>query len=87
MLLLDLNDHGIFDLVVHINDNFDQEEDDVGEDDPLPVCTVTNSAAMEMFNKCLIWLRGQPEASVTNTSMLVQLKELAAQKGRRVVNR
>ena len=35
---------------------------------------------MRMFDQCLTWLRFQPEATVSNTSTLVQLRELAAEK-------
>ena len=35
---------------------------------------------MRMFDDCLTWLRFQREATVANTSTLVQLRELAAEK-------
>ena len=33
-----------------------------------------------MFDLCLTWLRVPPEATVTNTSTLVRLRELSAEK-------
>ena len=33
-----------------------------------------------MFDHCLTWLRIQPEATVSNTSRLVRLREFAAEK-------
>ena len=33
-----------------------------------------------MFDQCLTWFRIQPEATVSNTSTLVQLREFAADK-------
>ena len=33
-----------------------------------------------MFDHCLVWLRIQPEATVSNTSKLVLLREFAAEK-------
>ena len=33
-----------------------------------------------MFDHCLTWLRIQPEATVSNTSTLVSLREFAAEK-------
>ena len=36
--------------------------------------------AMQMFDHCLTWLHIQPEATVSNTSTLVRLREFAAEK-------
>ena len=43
-------------------------------------CPVSNVDAMDMFDKCLTWLRWQPEASLSNTAILVQMREMAASK-------
>ena len=62
-----------------------ENEDDSGEEDDDPIdcqiiCPVSNGEAMVMFDKCLIWLREQPEASSYNTLVLSTLKELTAKK-------
>ena len=41
---------------------------------------VSNVQAMDMFDKCLGWLRLQAEATPSNISVLLSLKELAASK-------
>ena len=56
------------------------EENLVLEDWNSSICPVSHVEAMQMFDGCLTWLRAQPEASVENTSTLVMLRELAAQK-------
>ena len=43
-------------------------------------CLVSQAEAMQMFDDFLRWLRFQREATVANTSSLVQLRELAAEK-------
>ena len=43
-------------------------------------CLVLHAVAMRMFDRCLTWLRFQLGASVSNTSTLVRLRELAVEK-------
>ena len=43
-------------------------------------CSFSRADAMQMFDHCLTWLRIQPEATLSNTSTLVRLRELAAEK-------
>ena len=43
-------------------------------------CPVSHAEAMQMFDRCLTWLRFQSEASISNTSTLVRFRELAAEK-------
>ncbi|XP_063588912.1 jerky protein homolog-like [Penaeus indicus] len=43
-------------------------------------CPIANGEAMNMLDKCLTWLCWQPEASLSNTCTLVQLREMAARK-------
>ena len=43
-------------------------------------CPFSRAKAMQMFDQCLTWLRIQPEATVSNTSTLVRLREFAAEK-------
>ena len=64
--------------MVENDENTEQEEDDYT--DCQIICPVSNGEAMIMFDKCLIWLRHQPEASPYNTSGLSTLKELDTKK-------
>ena len=43
-------------------------------------CSFSRAEAMQMFDHCLTWLHIQPEATVSNPSTLVQLREFAAEK-------
>ena len=43
-------------------------------------CSFSRAVAMQMFDPCLTWLRIPPEATVSNTSTLVRLREFAAEK-------
>ena len=43
-------------------------------------CPDSHAEAMRIFHDCLTWLRFQREATVTSTSTLVQLRELASKK-------
>ena len=43
-------------------------------------CSFSRAEAMQVFNHCLTWLRIQLEATVSNTSTLVRLREFAAEK-------
>ena len=77
-----LNEEGIVELVNAAADDGEEsgEEDLVLEDRNSSICPVSHAEAMQMFDGCSTWLRAQPEASVENTSTLVMLRELAAQK-------
>lgn len=55
----------------------DSEEE---EEEESTKCPVSNSNAAHYFEQCLIWLEHQPEASVYNTSVLRELRSLAANK-------
>ena len=58
-----------------------EDPDDIDEDEDISQpCPVSHKEAMAMFEKCLIWLRHQSEATVGNTSTIVTLRELAAEK-------
>ena len=57
-----------------------EDEDDTNVVAEVRKCPVSNAEAMNMLDKCLTWLRWQPEASLANTSTLVQLREMAAVK-------
>ena len=54
------------------------DEDDDGEEES--PCPVFNSGAARMFELCLSWLEHQPEATVHNTTVLRELRILAANK-------
>ena len=43
-------------------------------------CSFSRAEALELFDHCLTWLRIQREATVSNTSTLVRLREFAAEK-------
>ena len=75
---LDVN--GIVDMMNSEDPDDIDEEEEITEDDISQPCPVSPKEAMAMFEKCLIWLRHQPEATVGNTSTLVTLRELAAEK-------
>lgn len=76
-----MDEQGIIDLVTA-----DPAGDESDEEDATDVvvlhqqCPISNAEAARMFDRCLTWLRSQPEASMANTSTLVQLRELAAEK-------
>ena len=78
-----LDDNGIVDLIVNadVAEPDSDEEPEALQKEPMK-CPVSNAEAMEMFDKCLLWLRWQEEASVANTATLVQLREIAAEKRR-----
>ena len=57
----------------------DDEHDVLIVEQPI-VCPVTNAEAMQAFEKGLVWLRHQKEATSVNTATLLNLRELAAQK-------
>ena len=75
-----MNDTGIVDLVTNIEIE-NEESDDEPEivEGPVP-CPVTHAAAMQAFDQCLTWLRHQNESTAINTAMLLQLRELSAEK-------
>ena len=58
----------------------DVEEIDDDEDEPDVGCPITHAQAMKMFENCITWLQHQPEASAYSTSVLIQLKDMAAKK-------
>ena len=72
-------DDEICELVSRSRDDIEPEGGDDGEEDE-ETCTVTNSNAAKMFDRCLAWLEQQPEAIVYNTSLLRELHALAAKK-------
>ena len=75
---LDVN--GIVDMMNSEDPDDINEEEEISEDDISQPCPVSHKKAMAMFEKCLIWLRHQPEATVGKTSTLVMLRELAVEK-------
>ena len=56
------------------------DEDKVVKVAEVAVCPVSNSEALAAFEKCLVWLRHQEEATAVNTATLLHLRELAAEK-------
>ena len=74
-----LDDNGIVDMM-NSEDPDDIDEEEISEDDISRPCPISHKDAMAMFEKCLIRLRRQREATVGNTSTLVTLQELAAEK-------
>ena len=75
-----LNDESIIGYVSRADDaeKDDEDVDEIEMDEP--ECPVTNKMAMDAFDTCLAWLQFQSEATAVNTTMLLQLRELAAQK-------
>ena len=43
-------------------------------------CFFSHAEAMQMFDHCLTWLHIQSEATISNTSILVRLREFAVEK-------
>lgn len=75
-----MTEERIVKLVTHEDSETDADDDDIEVVEKPVVCPVSNSEAMQAFDVCLTWLRHQEEATAVNTSTLLQLKELAAQK-------
>ena len=79
-----MDEQGIVDLVLVAEGNECDEEEDADENTQHSTQKAQRSfyrtEAMQMFDRCLTWLRIQPEASVSNTSTLVRLGEFAAEK-------
>ena len=78
-----LDEHGIVDMVNNYDNDNEVDSDNEDEIDlvsEVHKCPVSNVDAMDMFDKCLTWLRWQPEASLSNTAILVQMREMAASK-------
>ena len=74
-------------LVNHVAGSSNDEVDGDNESDdgdPSEISTtepaISHMDAMEMFDKCLCWLQCQPEATPHHTSVLLSLKEVAANK-------
>ena len=74
-------DDEICELLSRSTDDIEPEDGDGddGEEDEEP-CPVTNSDAPKMFDRCLAWLKHQPEVTIYNTSVLRELHALAAKK-------
>ena len=75
-----LDENGIVELINSEDAGYNDEEEDNSEADIAPPCTVSKAEAMSMFDKCLTWLRHQPQATVANNSTLAFLRELAAER-------
>ena len=60
----------------------DDDEDDVTESGNTLVieCPVSHSEAFKAFEKCLLWLRYQPEVSACNLATFSLLQDIAASK-------
>eukprot|EP00794_Sanderia_malayensis_P001923 gene1923-2180_t len=75
-----LDDERIIGYVSRPDDAAMEDEDDDEIEMVEPECPVTNQMAMDAFETCLTWVRFQSEATAVNTTMLLQLHELAAEK-------
>ena len=79
-----LDEQGIVSLVSVAEGNTCDKQEDAGENTQhltqKAQCSFSRAEAMQMFDRCLTWLRIQPEATVSNTSTLVRLSELADEK-------
>lgn len=56
----------------------ESESGETSDEEELPV--ISNGDAAHFFGLCLTWLESQPEARVYNTSVLRELRSLAARK-------
>lgn len=73
-------DNEICELVIQPNPEEDKKAEDSEQEDEEGSCPISNSRAAHMFEQCLSWLEYQPEATVYNTSMLLELHAMAAKK-------
>ena len=70
-----LDEQEIVDFLVAERNECDEEEDADKNTQHLTQkvqCPFSRAEAMQMFDRCLTWLRIQPEATVSNTSSLVR---------------
>ena len=59
----------------------DKDEDDVSdEEETSKDCPVSHREALDAFQKCITWLRHQPESSACNLATLSSLRDIAASK-------
>ena len=72
-----MGEDGIIRLVTHEEQ---ESEDDIEIVEKSAACPVLNAEAMQAFDAFVTWLRPQEEATDVNTSMLLHLRELAAEK-------
>ena len=79
-----MDDQGIVDRVSVAEGYECDEEEDAEENTQHSTqkaqCSFSHAKAMQMFDNCLTWLHIQPEATVSNISTLVRLREFAAKK-------
>ena len=76
-----LDDDAVVDLVLECDlEGTTQPDSDDDETVHATACPISHKDAMVMFDKCLIWLQYQPEASTYNTSVMTSLKDIVAQK-------
>ena len=74
-------------MVNELND--DQQEHDTyiseSEDEvtitSISTCPVSNKEAVQLFEKCIVWLQHQSESTVYSTTLLMSLKDLATKNG------
>ena len=62
---------------VEIHPEEEKEREEVDDEEP---CSISNSEAAYMFERCLLWLEHQPEATVYNSMTLRDLKTMASKK-------
>ena len=76
-----LDEQGIVDLVSVAEGNECDEEEDADENTQQSMqkaqCSFSHAETMQMFDHCLLCLRFQLEATVSNTSTLVRLRRFA----------
>ena len=79
-----MDEQGIVDLVSVAERNECDEEEDADENTQhltqKSQCSFSGAEAMQMFDHCPTSLGTSPEATVSNTSTLVRLREFAAEK-------
>lgn len=73
-----MTDDEICDYVMSEAISADSDEEEEREEHP--VCSVSNSAAAHMLDRCLTWLECQPEADYCSISTLRNLRTLAVHK-------
>ena len=79
-----LDDDGLVNHVAGSSNDEVDGDDESDDGDPSEISTtepaISHRDAVEMFDKCITWLQCQPEAMPHHTSVLLSLKEIAANK-------
>ena len=82
-----LDDEQIVTMVNELNgdqqehDTYSSESEDEVTITSISTCPVSNKEAVQLFEKCIVWLQHQSESTVYSTTLLMSLKDLATKNG------